>query len=306
MNRRRIAVLVIGAVGALLLAGCDGHHDARPAPTLHVTVTHTVTPSATQPPQPSRPRTASRTVTVIGSGDVLIHPPVWEQAATDARVEGRTGYDFGPIFASVAPRTRAVDVAICELETPLASPGGPFQGYPTFSAPPQVLTALRGAGYDSCTTASNHTIDQGFDGLKRTLDELDAAGLKHTGSARTPAEAARPLIIRMANGARVAQLAYSFGFNGLARPAGQEWPSRQGPAPLPGSAQAPRHAAWWSILAAGMCRFPRTGQPWPRPTRTIAPRRDGPGTVLPGQPRFHRFAGNTACACYWARRGRAG
>ncbi len=59
--------------------------------------------------------------------------------------------------------------------------------------------------------------------MKRTLDELDAAGLKHTGSARTPAEAARPLIITMRNGARVAQLAYSFGFNGLTRPAGQEW-----------------------------------------------------------------------------------
>jgi len=162
-------------------------------------------------------------VTVIGSGDVLIHPPVWEQAAADAHAEGRTGYDFGPIFASVVPRTRAVDVAICELETPLAPPGGPFQGYPTFSAPPQVLTALRGAGYDSCTTASNHTIDQGFSGLKRTLDELDAAGLKHTGSARTPTEAARPLIITLGNGARVAQLAYSFGFNGLIRPAGQEW-----------------------------------------------------------------------------------
>ncbi|HZE48800.1 MAG TPA: CapA family protein, partial [Jatrophihabitantaceae bacterium] len=126
MNRRPIAALVVGAVGAVLLAGCDGHHDARPAPTLHVTVTHTVTPSTTQPAQPSQ----LRTVTVIGSGDVLIHPPVWEQAAADAHVEGRTGYDFGPIYASVAPTTRAADLAICEMETPLAPSNGPFQGYP--------------------------------------------------------------------------------------------------------------------------------------------------------------------------------
>jgi poly-gamma-glutamate synthesis protein (capsule biosynthesis protein) len=209
------AVLMVGVLG---LAACDGRHRDRAAPTLEVTVTRTVTPSTTPPPPP-RPRT----VTVIGSGDVLIHPPVWEQAAADSHAAGRAGYDFGPIYASVAATTRTADLAICEMETPLAPPGGPFQGYPTFSAPPQVLTALRGAGYDSCTTASNHTIDQGFSGLKRTLDELDAAGLRHTGSARTPAEAARPLIIRMANGARVAQLAYSFGFNGLTRPAGQEW-----------------------------------------------------------------------------------
>ena len=119
--------------------------------------------------------------------------------------------------------TRGVDLAICEMETPLAPPQGPFAGYPTFSAPPQVLTALVHAGYDSCTTASNHTIDQGYAGLKRTLGELDAAGLRHTGSARTAAEAARPLIIRLPNGAKVAQLAYSFGFNGLTRPAGRDW-----------------------------------------------------------------------------------
>jgi len=162
-------------------------------------------------------------VTVLGSGDVLVHPPVWAQAAADARAEGKTGFDFAPIFAGVAPVTRAADIAICELETPLAPPGGPFAGYPAFSAPPQVLTALRGAGYDSCTTASNHTLDQGDAGLTRTLDELDAAGVKHTGSARSAAEAARPLVITTTNGAKVAQLAYSFGFNGLSTPSGKAW-----------------------------------------------------------------------------------
>jgi capsule synthesis protein PGA_cap len=214
MDRRALAAgLAALLVGALGLSACESHSGTRPEPTMHVTVTRTV-----NPPAPTRPA-GPRTVTVIGSGDVLIHPPVWEQA----KVDGHGRYDFGPIYASIAPTTRAADLAICEMETPLAPPNGPFQGYPTFSAPPQVLTALRGAGYDSCTTASNHTIDQGFDGLKRTLDELDAAGLKHTGSARTPAEAARPLIMTMPNGAKVAQLAYSFGFNGLTRPAGDEW-----------------------------------------------------------------------------------
>ena len=160
---------------------------------------------------------------MLGSGDVLIHPPVWAQAAADARAEGKTGFDFAPMFAGVAPVTRDADVAICEMETPLAPPGGPFAGYPSFSAPPQVLTALRGAGYDSCTTASNHTLDQGDAGLTRTLDELDAAGLRHTGSARSAAEAARPLIITTRGGVRVAQLAYSFGFNGLHAPSGKAW-----------------------------------------------------------------------------------
>jgi poly-gamma-glutamate synthesis protein (capsule biosynthesis protein) len=86
-----------------------------------------------------------------------------------------------------------------------------------------VLTALKDVGYDSCTTASNHSIDQGYSGVQRTLDEIDAAGLKHTGSARSAAEAAKPLIITEPNGVKIAQLAYAFGFNGLQVPAGKPW-----------------------------------------------------------------------------------
>jgi poly-gamma-glutamate synthesis protein (capsule biosynthesis protein) len=162
-------------------------------------------------------------VTVLGSGDVLIHPPLWEQAAADAKAEHRSGYDFGPIYASITPDVAAADLATCEMETPLAPPQGPFAGWPNFNAPPQVLTALKQIGYDSCTTASNHSLDQGYPGVKRTLDELDAAGLKHTGSARSAAEAAQPLVITTANGVRIAQLAYAFGFNGIPVPPGEPW-----------------------------------------------------------------------------------
>jgi poly-gamma-glutamate synthesis protein (capsule biosynthesis protein) len=154
---------------------------------------------------------------------VLIHPPLWEQAHADASAEGRTGYDFGPMYASIAPDVRSADLATCEMETPLAPPQGPFSGWPTFSAPPQVLTALRGVGYKTCTTASNHSLDQGYDGLRRTLDELDAAGLRHTGSARSAAEAEHPLVVTLPNGLRVGQLAYAFGFNGIPVPAGRPW-----------------------------------------------------------------------------------
>jgi poly-gamma-glutamate capsule biosynthesis protein CapA/YwtB (metallophosphatase superfamily) len=162
-------------------------------------------------------------VTVLGSGDVLIHPQLWQQAARDARAEGRSGYDFGPIYAGIAADVRPADLAVCEMESPLAPPGGPFSGWPSFSSPPQVLTALKDIGYDSCTTASNHTYDQGSAGIRRTLDELDAAGLRHTGSARSAAEANKPLIIRMSNGVRVAQLAYTFNLNGLQLPSDEQW-----------------------------------------------------------------------------------
>jgi Bacterial capsule synthesis protein PGA_cap len=212
----RLSVLV----AAVALSACTSAHREHPAPSSRAPTT-AASNSANQPASPKHP--APRTVTVLGSGDVLIHPPLWQQAHADALAEGRTGYDFGPIYAGIAGVTRGVDLATCELETPLAPPQGPFAGWPDFNAPPQVLTALKHIGYTTCTTASNHSLDQGYPGVKRTLDELDAAGLKHTGSARSAAEAARPLILTMPNGVKVAQLAYAFGFNGIPLLSGQPW-----------------------------------------------------------------------------------
>ncbi|HEY3521608.1 MAG TPA: CapA family protein, partial [Rhodanobacteraceae bacterium] len=178
----------------------------------------TVTPGTSNPPG-----FVPRTATVLGSGDVLIHPPLTDQAQQDAAAKGETGYDFGDILGAIAPDVRAADLAICELETPLAPPQGPFAGYPDFDAPPQVLEALKDDGYDTCTTASNHSLDQGFDGIVRTLDELDKASLKHAGSARNQQESQTPLITTLANGVDVAQLAYTYGFNGHVPPADKPW-----------------------------------------------------------------------------------
>jgi poly-gamma-glutamate capsule biosynthesis protein CapA/YwtB (metallophosphatase superfamily) len=221
--RRRLLVGLAGPVGVLAAVGlsaCTANAHPQPHPSSHPSASST---SATGTPTPPSKKPPPRTVTVLGSGDVLIHPPLWEQARADARAEGKTGYDFGPMYAGIAGVTHGVDLATCELETPLAPPQGPFAGWPDFNAPPQVLTALKHIGYETCTTASNHSLDQGYPGVKRTLDELDAAGLKHTGSARSAAEAATPLILTMANGVEVAQLAYAFGFNGIPVPPGQPW-----------------------------------------------------------------------------------
>jgi len=148
------------------------------------------------------------------SGDVLPHTAVWLSAGFDAAARGRDGYDFRPMFAALKPVYEGVDLAVCHLETPLARSRGPFLNYPVFSSPPQLLPALRWAGVDACTTASNHSVDQGFEGVARTLDHLDAAGIAHTGTARSRREARTPLLLDVA-GVRVALLSYTYGTNGL-------------------------------------------------------------------------------------------
>ncbi|MBA3620350.1 MAG: CapA family protein, partial [Acidothermales bacterium] len=116
------------------------------------------------------------------SGDVLLHEGLWSTARLDAAAAGEPGMDFRPLLASMRPVLSGADLAICHMETPLAPPGGPYAGYPSFSAPPQIAPALEWAGFDVCTTASNHSLDQGVEGLRRTLETLDRNGLDYAGT----------------------------------------------------------------------------------------------------------------------------
>ncbi|GAB3582518.1 CapA family protein [Amycolatopsis endophytica] len=158
--------------------------------------------------------------TVAATGDVLIHPALTDQATVD----GGGTRDYRPLLAGIADDVSGADLGICHLETPLAPEEGPFEGYPEFSAPPEIADALAATGYDDCSTASNHTIDQGTDGVDRTLDELDEAGIKHTGSARTEQEADTPLVLDV-HGVKVGHVSYTFGFNGKKLPSGKQWVS---------------------------------------------------------------------------------
>ncbi|WP_405792824.1 CapA family protein [Streptomyces sp. NBC_01506] len=157
--------------------------------------------------------------TLVASGDVLPHDSVISRANADA---GGAGHDFVPMLAGVKPVVSAADVAICHMETVYGPEGGPFTGYPSFASPPEIATALRATGYDSCSTASNHTLDAGAEGIGRTLGALDRAGVKHAGSARSPEEDTRPALLD-AGSAKVAQLAYTYDTNGKPLPEGQPW-----------------------------------------------------------------------------------
>ncbi len=180
-------------------------------------------PAAPAPPAPP-PEPAG--FTLVATGDVLVHQDkALEAVAAEAGRRTGRGYDFTDVLAPVAPIIRSADVAVCHLETPLAPPEGPFRGYPSFSVQPQIATALAEAGYDTCSTASNHSVDAGFPGVVRTLDGLDGAGIRHAGTARTPAEADTPTVLDV-RGVRVAHVATTFGTNGVPVPKGKEWAVR--------------------------------------------------------------------------------
>ncbi|MDQ1014546.1 CapA family protein [Streptomyces afghaniensis] len=161
---------------------------------------------------------APRGFTLVASGDVLPHSSIIDRARFDA---GGTGYDFRPMLAGIRSVVSGADMALCHMETVYGA-NGEYTGYPTFKSPPEVAPALAATGYDGCSTASNHTLDDGADGIGRTLDALDRAGVRHAGSARNQEEARTVTVLR-AGPAKVAHLAYTYDTNGIPLPDGRPW-----------------------------------------------------------------------------------
>jgi poly-gamma-glutamate capsule biosynthesis protein CapA/YwtB (metallophosphatase superfamily) len=191
------------AVALLVLTGCgDAAPAAEPAPS---------SAPATVPAEPEA-------FTLVATGDVLIHQ---DRSLTAGALQRDGSYDFSGVLAPVAPMIQAADLAICHLETPVAPVGGPYRGYPSFAVQPEIVDALAGAGYDLCSTASNHSLDDGVEGLVRTLDTLDAAGIAHTGTYRTEADSVVPTIVDI-DGVKVGHVAATYGLNG-GRSAGRAW-----------------------------------------------------------------------------------
>jgi hypothetical protein len=184
---------------------------------------------------------AGRGFTLIASGDVLTHGAVLEQARAYGRRIGQP-YDFRPMFADIRPIVGAADLALCHLEVPLSRTGQGISAWPAFFAPPQLAAALRWAGYDACSTASNHSMDKGSQGVVATLEVMDAAGLRHAGMARNANEADQSTIVDV-RGLRAGLLSYTYGLNSGRLPPDRPWLVKLiDPRRIVNDARAARHA----------------------------------------------------------------
>jgi len=178
------------------------------------------------------PTTAAATsnptsITFAFTGDVLTHTPLINQAKRTAIAnstsETQLDYDFRPMFLDIKPLVSAVDVAVCHLETPIAPEGQKLSTFPLFGVPKEITSAIADAGFDRCSTASNHTYDRGNDGIDATVNALQDVGVKQSGMARTPDEI-EPLVFEI-RGIKISHLSYTFSYNGLIMPDETQWRS---------------------------------------------------------------------------------
>lgn len=161
------------------------------------------------PPEPE-PLTARITVT----GDMMAHK--WQ--LTDALNNGTDGgYSFAHNFEDVATYFQQADLAVANLETTLCGPDLGYSDYPLFGTPDSFAQAIKDAGIDVLSTANNHCMDKGGNGLTRTLEVLDSMGIAHMGTYAS-AEARDQILTLDVNGIQVALLSYTYGTNGIPVP----------------------------------------------------------------------------------------
>lgn len=143
------------------------------------------------------------TLTFYLVGDVLAHGRVVQSASV---------YGYTDFFKHVEGNIRKADVAVCNMEFPLA--GKPYTGYPVFSGPESFAEYLSDVGFDVLLTANNHMLDKGFEGLSRTIGQLEERDILYTGTAASAwADTLLNPLILSVKGVRVALVNFTYGTN---------------------------------------------------------------------------------------------
>lgn len=99
-------------------------------------------------------------IKLLAVGDNLLHMGL---VNSGRQPDGSYNYDF--LYESIKPYLDKSDISIINQETPMAGNEKGFSGFPYFNSPIEVATAIDNAGFNVVLQSSNHTIDQGMDGL---------------------------------------------------------------------------------------------------------------------------------------------
>lgn len=135
--------------------------------------------------------------TLVFTGDIM----PWDRMADLVRQHG-VGYPY----ANVLPLLCSADIAIGNLEGPVAEKAQRKDYDYSYKVPPEAIAGLRDAGFDLVNLANNHSLDCGMEGLAETIANVERAGMQHVGAGQTLQEASEPVIVEL-GGIRIAFVA---------------------------------------------------------------------------------------------------
>jgi poly-gamma-glutamate capsule biosynthesis protein CapA/YwtB (metallophosphatase superfamily) len=155
---------------------------------------------------------------LLAVGDIMTYTPIQRTAWMHRDDPGETsgGYDW--IFRPLQRLVANADLAVGNLEFPVAQ-SAPPSGRTPFNGDPLYLDALKKVGFDILFTANNHMLDQGIRGSEETIEALQSRGIMTLGTSRVGQKREELLVVELEKEKkiRLAFLNYTKGLNDMSR-----------------------------------------------------------------------------------------
>lgn len=139
-------------------------------------------------------------ITLVATGDILLARFV------ELRMRKMSDYIFP--FRKVSGFLKSADITFGNLETPIIPGKNTPTNSMTFRADPESVAGLTEAGYDVLSIANNHSMNFRAEGLLRTIEELNKAGIAPVGGGNSMDSAHTP-VIKEVKGKKIAFYAYN-------------------------------------------------------------------------------------------------
>ncbi|MBQ9298075.1 MAG: CapA family protein [Clostridia bacterium] len=146
-----------------------------------------------------------KVINIVSIGDVLCETGILE----DAYDKNADIYDFEEMFKGVKKYISNADLTIASVETNFVD-GEKYSGRLKYNAPLTLLNELKEMGVDIISTATNHSLDYGFNGIVSTINNIQKAGIDNIGTSKSEEEANK-ILVKDIKGIKIAFLSYTYG-----------------------------------------------------------------------------------------------
>ena len=156
-------------------------------------------------------------ISLLATGDGLIHSVIYRSYD-----KGNGVYDFTDALKYVKDIVKKYDIAYYNQETPTGDTSIAYSGYPMFYTPSAYVDAMKDAGFNTVSLASNHSLDKGEKGILNTVKYFKGTDLLYNGMSDSEDDR-NNFIIKEKNNITYTMLSYTTLTNGLQVPSGKNY-----------------------------------------------------------------------------------
>lgn len=167
--------------------------------------------------EPEEEKIKTYNLSLAATGDALLHMAV----IRDGKKDDGT-YDFSHQLTHIKEVLKDYDLAYYNQETPFGGDDKGYKGYPMFNSPSSYGDAMMEAGFNMVSLATNHTLDQGSNGVINFYNYWKDKDVMYHGIADSE-ETRNQYIIKEKNNITYSMLSYTTSTNGIPVPSGKEY-----------------------------------------------------------------------------------